>query len=142
MKLPPAARREIVFIAVVLAVCGALCLAPSTPQLLSQRGTTATARVLSVDNANIQQHGLVRAGSQLLEVEILDGALKGRRLRAGNELRGQPELDKEFRIGDTAVVTLPAEVDPATGAFSLPAGAVAPEGRFFRAEVATRAVVE
>ena len=114
MKLPAGAKREIVFIAVVLAVCGALYLAPSTPQLLSQRGTTATARVLSVDNANLQQHGLVRAGSQLLEVEILDGDLTGKRFRAGNELRGQPELDKEFRVGDTAVVAIPAEVDPAS----------------------------
>ena len=49
MKLPAGAKREIVFIAVVLAACGALYLAPSTPQLLSQRGTTATARVFSVD---------------------------------------------------------------------------------------------
>ena len=114
MKLSAAAKREIVFIAVVLAACGALYFAPSTPQLLNQSGTTATARVLSVDDANVQQHGLVRAGSQLLEVEILDGKLKGRRFRAGNELRGQPELDKEFRVGDTAVVAIPAEVDPAS----------------------------
>ena len=33
-----------------------------------------------------------------------------------------------------------AEVDPATGEFALPAGAV--EGHFFRAEVETRAVLE
>ena len=33
-----------------------------------------------------------------------------------------------------------AAVDPATGAFSLPAGAV--EGHFFRAEIETRAVYE
>ena len=114
MKISAAAKREIVFVAVVLAVCGALYLAPSTPQLLRQSGTTATARVLSVDNSELKLHGLVRVGPQLLEVEILDGELEGRHFRAGNELRGQPELDKEFRVGDTAVVAIPAEVDYAS----------------------------
>ena len=114
MRIPAAARREAVFIAVVLAACGALCLAPSTPRLLRQTGETAAARVLAVDNGDLRQHGLVRAGSQLLEVEVLDGKFKGRRFRAGNQLRGQPELDKEFRVGDTAVVTLPAGAAPET----------------------------
>lgn len=114
MKITPAVRREAVFIAVVLAACGALFLAPSTPQLLRQTGETAAARVLAVDNGDLRQHGLVLAGSQLLEVEVLDGKFKGRRFRAGNQLRGQPELDKEFRVGDTAVVTLPAGAAPDT----------------------------
>ena len=107
MKSFSSARREIVFLIVVFGCSAALYFAPSAPRLLRQEGTTATARVLSVDDSDIRQHGLVRAGSQRLEVELLVGRGKGRRFRAGNELRGQLELDKSFRPGDLALVNLP-----------------------------------
>ena len=101
------ARREFVLVAVVLLGCAALYLAPEPPHPFAREGETAVATVLAVDDGDIRYHGLVPAGSQRLTVEIRDGRFKGRRFRAGNELRGQLELDKIFRPGDSAVVVLP-----------------------------------
>ena len=101
------AKREIVLSLAVLAACGALYLLPEPPHPLGEAGETALATVLETDESDIRQHGLVPAGSQRLTVEVRDGRLAGRRFRAGNELRGQLELDKLFRPGDAAVVTLP-----------------------------------
>ena len=115
MRSVPSARREIVFLTVVSIACAALCLLPPAPRLLKQEGSTAVARVTAVDDSDIRQHGLLRAGSQRLEVEIAEGRWKGRRFRAGNELRGQLELDKSFRPGDLALVNLPPG-DPADDA--------------------------
>ena len=107
-----AAARDGLFCLVVLFCCCGLYLLPPPPSLLRQEGTSALAYVTKVDNADIRQHGLIRAGSQQLEVEVADGEWKGRRFRAGNELRGQLELDKEFRVGDLAVVTIPPDASP------------------------------
>lgn len=67
------------------------------------------ARVISVDDADLQLLGHVRYGSQLLEVELLDGVKKGARMRAGNTVRGQMELDTIYRPGDTILVSAPRE---------------------------------
>ena len=106
------AARDWLFLAVVLLCCGGLYLLPSPPSLLRQEGTSELAYVTQVDNSDIRQHGLIRAGSQQLEVELIRGEWKNRRFRAGNELRGNLELDKEFRVGDLAVVTLPPGASP------------------------------
>ena len=110
------ATRNLIFILIVLACCGGLYLLPPTPSLLkTESGTRILARVVAVDDADIQQQGLLRVGSQNLEVEPVSGKWKGQRFRAGNQLRGQLELDKEFKVGDLAVVTMPADADPRTG---------------------------
>ena len=101
------AARDWLFPLVVLLCCGGLYLLPSPPSLLHPEGTRGLAYVTRVDNSGIRQHGLIRAGSQCLEVEIANGRFQGRRFRAGNELRGQLELDKEFRVGDLISVTVP-----------------------------------
>lgn len=106
------ARRELVFAAVVLLGCGALYLVPEPPHPLAGEGEVAVATVLETRDDDVRRHGLVSAGSQHLEVEIRDGRFRGRRFRAGNELRGQLELDKLFRPGDTAVVVLPRGASP------------------------------
>ena len=106
------AARDWLFLAVVFLCCGGLYLLPSPPSLLRQEGTSELAYVTKVDNSDIRQHGLIRAGSQQLEVELIRGEWKNRRFRAGNELRGNLELDKEFQVGDLAVVTLPPGASP------------------------------
>ena len=104
--------RDWVFPVAALVCCVGLYLIPSPPQLARNDGESALARVIAVDNADIRQHGLIRAGSQSLEVEIRSGRLKGTRFCAGNELRGNLELDKEFQIGDLVTVSLPGRNDP------------------------------
>lgn len=112
MRFSRYAKREALLVAVVLAACAALYLAPESPHPLAQEGETATATVLETDDNDIRMHGIVPAGSQNLLVEVREGRFAGRRFRAGNELRGQLELDKLFRPGDTAVVILPRGAEP------------------------------
>ena len=65
------------------------------------------ARVTAVDDSDVQRLGNLDYGSQHLEVEVLSGSAKGGRFRANNEIRAQAELDKQFRVGDTALVIVP-----------------------------------
>jgi len=64
------------------------------------------ARVLSVDNSQVHQLGIIREGDQRVVVEPLDGPFAGQRLTADNHLLGKLELDKIFIPGDTALVVL------------------------------------
>ncbi|MBO7147336.1 MAG: YibE/F family protein [Lentisphaeria bacterium] len=99
-------KRDLIFIIAVLLCCVGLYFVPSPSPVVSQSGTPTLGRVLSVDNSLVQQHGLVRYGSQRLEVELLEGQQKGKRFRANNELRAQMDLDKIFSPGDHALVIL------------------------------------
>ena len=74
---------------------------PYTEQVDRVRG-----RVLEVDNAGIQQFGIVKAGHQVLLVEVMEGTWRGERVTAGNDLIGKMETDKMFQVGDIAFVVL------------------------------------
>ena len=99
-------KRDLCFSAVILLCCIGLYFIPSPPPLAKQPGRPVLARVVAVDNSLVEQHGLVRFGSQKLVVQLLNPKYKGFTTRANNELRAQMELDKEFAPGDTAVVIL------------------------------------
>lgn len=64
------------------------------------------ARVISTDDSAIIDTGLVRAGSQRCQVEILRGDFKGRIVEGQNMLNGSLEQDKVFAEGDTALVRI------------------------------------
>ena len=64
------------------------------------------ARVISTDDSAIIDTGLVRAGSQRCQVEILRGDFKGRVVEGQNMLNGSLEQDKIFMEGDTALVRI------------------------------------
>jgi uncharacterized membrane protein len=59
-------------------------------------------RVLSTDDSNMRQFGIVRTGDQGLRIEILAGRFKGVETDAVNHLMGRLELDKVFVPGDIA----------------------------------------
>ena len=103
---PGGKRRDIWFSAVILLCCIGLYFIPSPPPLAKQTGKPVLARVVAVDNSLVEQHGLVRFGSQKLTVRLLNPKYQGAQFTANNELRAQMELDKEFMPGDTAVVIL------------------------------------
>ena len=98
-------RRDAIFTIVVLIVATVLVLIPTKyhddnqPQTLQAR-----ARVLSTDNSEIRQYGIVRQGDQSCEVEILNGRFKGKRFTGLNILLGKMDLDKVFQSGDLALV--------------------------------------
>ncbi len=108
-------KRDSIFCAVLAAICLGLFQIPAPDRLSVQDGRTVPAKVLKTDDSGLMQHGLVLAGSQVLQVQILSGKYKGKTFPAANELRGQLELDKRFQAGDRITVVMPQmEIPPDT----------------------------
>jgi uncharacterized membrane protein len=62
--------------------------------------------VLSVDNTEVRQFGMVKSGTQMVELELQDGRFAGKTVGGANELLGMMDRDKLFVPGDTALVVL------------------------------------
>jgi len=75
---------------------------PGARPLVDDANRARVARVLSVDNADLDVHGLLEFGTQHLTVSV-DGVV----YRAENEMRAQMELDKKFAPGDKVLVVFP-----------------------------------
>jgi uncharacterized membrane protein len=65
-----------------------------------------TGRITAVDDAHVQNLGMIRAGEQEVTLDILDGPFKGETFTANNQLLGQLDRDKLFKAGDKAYVIL------------------------------------
>lgn len=63
-------------------------------------------RVISVNNDNIIDTGLIRSGEQSCEATVLSGIFKGRTVQAVNMLTGSLEQDKLFSSGDNAYAVI------------------------------------
>jgi len=100
-------KRNVIPVLVLALVCAGLWFVPAAKRVAADGAATARARVTAVDDADVRKLGLLDYGSQHLEVELLDGAARGRTFRADNEIRAQLDLDKRFAAGDTAVVVVP-----------------------------------
>ncbi|MHB9291398.1 hypothetical protein Holit_00474 [Hollandina sp. SP2] len=112
-----AQKKDLLFSGVVLALCVLLGVIPTGfEDRLPQNTEQAEARVLSVDNAQLEQHGLILSGSQGVEVEILSGRWKGQVIRTGNHFLGKMELDRVFEAGDHALLNISASGDVITWA--------------------------
>lgn len=75
-------------------------------QRLPEHSVRCKGLVLSSDDSEVKQYGIVRIGTQELTVQILDGPYQGRKVRSMNNIMGKLELDKYFKVGDTALVVL------------------------------------
>lgn len=74
--------------------------------LVYQNADRVKAEILSTDESDIVDTGLVRTGEQRCEVKILGGQYKGRVTTAVNRLNGSLAQDKIFAVGDIAFVTV------------------------------------
>ncbi len=70
-----------------------------------------TAKILSVDNSNINTIGVVSTGDQMCSIKFLDGKFKGETATGYNMLTGSLESDKIFKKGDKAFVLISHEND-------------------------------
>lgn len=64
------------------------------------------ADVLEVDNSVIRNSGLIRSGEQICTVRLNSGHFKGKVVKATNLLSGSLSQDKEFSVGDKALVVV------------------------------------
>nr|WP_320118978.1 YibE/F family protein [uncultured Marinifilum sp.] len=64
------------------------------------------AEVLTTDNSMIVETGIIKTGTQSLQIKILNGPFKGKELTAFNQLVGRMEFDKFFLPGDKTLTVL------------------------------------
>ena len=77
------------------------------------------AKVMSVDNSQLEQIGIVKVGSQSLQIKILDGKFKGKIVDAPNLLSGKLEIDKIFEPSDTILAVISYNYDEILSARAL-----------------------
>ena len=99
---------SVVPVAVLGGACLAMWFAPGPAKLTSDGKQTVAARVVEVDDSALMLHGFLEYGTQRLKVD-----LGGRGVFAAeNEIRAQMDLDKKFKVGDAALVVVPADLKP------------------------------
>ncbi len=100
-------NRDAALVAVILIISAALIAFPSGYESAFGRDVErARARVLEVNNSEIQKFGIVSTGTQVLKVRILEGPHEGQETTATNTLLGKMETDKMFGVGDLAFLVL------------------------------------
>jgi uncharacterized membrane protein len=106
-------RKDLIFSIIITLIC--LILPFFSIPLGGERGESHSvrvrAKVLSVDNSEVDQYGIVKTGQQAVEVQILNGPYKGERIQTVNTLMGKMDLDKMFAPGDIALTVLNLSVD-------------------------------
>lgn len=91
-----------IFCAVMLVVCGLLCLLPDTHLNPTAAIPREQVRIDSVDNSALYPIGIVYSGVQSCEVTVLSGQHAGESCQASNYLNSALDKDKLFEKGDTA----------------------------------------
>ena len=81
-------KRDWMPVPVLAALCVAMMFAPTAERVVSDGGETVRARVVSVDDSKLVYTGLVRYGTQYLEVEVVSGPAAGTRPRRAAAQRG------------------------------------------------------
>jgi len=105
-------RREITFLSVTAIMMIVLFLMPTGfEELINRNVERVRAEVIATDNSEVQQLGIVKVGTQMVTVRILQGRFKGVETTGVNELIGTMELDTMFAPGDKALVTLDPTID-------------------------------
>lgn len=94
------------FVIFVILACFVLYFLPSGFPDREDGYVRSKALVLSVDNSQLYQRGVVKTGTQLVTLEISDGPYTGTQIEATNILFGKLELDKVFQPGDNALMVI------------------------------------
>ena len=104
-KLPQ--KSDLILVGLLLFVCIGLFLAPNgfdkTDDINSLR---VKALVLSTNDDLIVETGILKTGTQVLHIKILNSQFKGKELKAFNQLVGRMEFDKIFIRGDKTLTVL------------------------------------
>ncbi len=96
---------DFIFSGVICILTIIIALIPLDKYYKTQTGNyEARGVVLATNNAAVFQHGLVRQGEQEVEVKVLDGAERGKTLKAVNLLQGATELEWFYQIGEKVII--------------------------------------
>ncbi|NLZ14337.1 MAG: YibE/F family protein [Thermotogaceae bacterium] len=95
-------RYEFIFFLILLVFNIVLLWIPSP--FIKEQFSYTIAKVISVDNEQLFQYGLVKQGFQNINLTILFGKHAGKSFRVPNNLYGRMEIDKLFYPEDVALV--------------------------------------
>lgn len=100
-------RRDIILTAAFAVLTVSLWFLPTGFENRLPTGTQAVkAEITATDNSNLRQYGVVLEGDQRVQALVLEGPFKGRTVTADNLFLGKLEMDKQFKVGDMALVAL------------------------------------
>lgn len=101
-------KRDTLFFYLILLTSLILFLYPTKgSRILKQNSTKQVkAKIVEVDNSEVNQFGIIKTGDQSIIAVISSGAFKGITINTINTLMGKLELDKIFTTGDSVLVTL------------------------------------
>jgi uncharacterized membrane protein len=92
--------RDTALVLVLVVVCAGLLQLPTGyEERLPEHSRLSKARVIEVDNSEVQQHQILKTGTQTLKVELLGGEFEGQVVAAVNLLQGKMEIDEVYRVG-------------------------------------------
>lgn len=105
-------KPEAIFVITIIILCAVLIIMPNGFEKDSyDEYIRSKALIMSTDNSDIVQMGIIKTGTQDLKIRILDGKFKGHETEATNHLLGKLEVDKMFKEGDKALVSISYEKD-------------------------------
>ena len=98
-------KSDLIIVAFFASLCLLLILMPTGfENRLPGTSHYERARIVSVDNSDLRQSGLIRFGTQEMTVEVLGGAYKGQTIVCRNPLQGKMELDEIYAPGHTILL--------------------------------------
>ena len=104
-KLPQ--KSDLILVGLLLIVCLGLILSPNGFDKGSDISSLRVkALVLSTNDNLIVETGILKTGTQVLQIKILNSQFKGKELKAFNQLVGRMEFDKIFTSGDKTLTVL------------------------------------
>ncbi|MCG8568236.1 MAG: YibE/F family protein, partial [Desulfobacterales bacterium] len=98
--------RNLPVLVTLILICLGLAYLPNPYYRGEDRAVRCRGEILSVDNSQVHQLGMIRKGNQSLRLKIESGPFQGRIFSSSNQLRGQLDRDKLFAAGDRALVVL------------------------------------
>lgn len=106
-------KHELIFVIVIAVASIVISTIPNkfTPkESLSE--DRSEVEIVSVDNSNINETGLIKSGEQILSIKVLDGTYRGTIQKGFNQVTGRLEFDKIFNVGDRALAVI--SISPTT----------------------------
>jgi len=104
-KLPQ--KSDFILVGLLLLICTGLAIAPNGFDKTTDSNTLRVkAKVLDTNNSLLVETGILKTGTQALQIRILDSKFKGLEIQAFNQLVGRMEFDKIFLKGDKTLTVL------------------------------------
>lgn len=100
-------KSDLILIVLLIVLSTIILMLPNGFETQTDKNTTRVrALVLETDNSLIVETGIIKTGTQVLKIRILNGKFKGAELTAFNQLVGRMEFDKFFLPKDKTLTVL------------------------------------